>query len=101
MAKVDEAQFRAMVKDDPRIERKVVNGFTYFKGPWLPEWYDNYIEMLKENQNARRIKILKDGGFNEHGQTPDQEKAFFKKKAVQDDRRKKAELAAEMVKQNA
>ena len=101
MPKIDESQFKTMVRDDPRIERKIVNGFPYFKGPWLPDWYDNYVEMLRDNQNVRRIKLQKDMGLNEHAQTPEQEKAFFKKKAVQEDRRKKAELAAEMVKQNA
>ena len=101
MSKVDESQFKLMEKNDPRIERKNINGMTYFKGPWLPDWYDNYVEMLKENQSARRIKLQRDAGLNDQGQTPDQEKAFLKKKAVQEDRRKKAELAAEMVKQNA
>ena len=71
-----------------------------WKGPWLPDWYDNYQECLKENQWAKRKLDYSKEGKNEHGQTPEQEKEFKKRQAVQLDRKRKAELAAEMSAQN-
>lgn len=64
-----------------------------WKGPWLPDWYDNYTECLRENQNARRVQLLKQAGLNEHGQTPQQAKDFQKRKEVQTIRKEKAESA--------
>lgn len=63
------------------------------KGPWLPDWFDNYTECLRENQNARRIQLLREAGLNEHGQTKDQQKAFETRKKVQMIRKEKAEAA--------
>lgn len=71
-----------------------------YKGPHLPDWYDNYNEMLKENQWAKRKQDYAREGKNEHGQTPEQEKEFKKRQAVQLERKKKAELAAEIAVQN-
>jgi hypothetical protein len=64
-----------------------------WKGPWLPDWFDNYTECLRENQNARRVKLLRDAGLNEHGQTKEQAEAFQKRKQVQTIRKEKAEAA--------
>lgn len=64
-----------------------------WKGPWLPDWFDNYTECLRENQNARRIQLLKNAGLNENGQTQEQAKEFEKRKKVQTVRKEKAEAA--------
>lgn len=64
-----------------------------WKGPWLPDWYDNYTEMLRENQNARRVELLKKAGLNENAQTPEQAKAFKEKQKIQMIRKQKAEAA--------
>lgn len=64
-----------------------------WKGPWLPDYFDNYTECLRENQNARRIKLLKDAGLNASGQTPEQQKAFEQRASIQKVRKEKAEAA--------
>ena len=71
-----------------------------YKGPWLPDWYDNYTECLRENQFEKRRIDAKKMGLNEHLQTPEQEKAFKKRQEIQLKRKEKAETAAEMVAQN-
>lgn len=101
MAEIDPKSFEKMEKADSGIQRKVVNGFTYFKGPWLEAWFDDYTEMLRRNQDEKRKQDHRKAGLNEFAQTPEQEKEFNKRKAVQAERKKKAELAAEMAIQNA
>lgn len=64
-----------------------------WKGPWLPDWFDNYTECLRENQNARRVQKLRDAGLNENGQTKEQAKAFSEKQRIQKIRKQKAEDA--------
>jgi hypothetical protein len=64
-----------------------------WKGPWLPDWFDNYTECLRENQNARRVQKLKDAGLNEHGQTKEEAKSFEDRKKIQLIRKQKAEDA--------
>lgn len=64
-----------------------------WKGPWLPDWFDNYMECHKENQAALRIKKLKAEGKNENGQTPEQEKEFKHRAEIQQQRKQKAEAA--------
>ena len=64
-----------------------------WKGPWLPDWFDNYTECLRENQNARREKLLREAGLNKHGQTKDQFAAFEKRGKIQTIRKEKAEAA--------
>lgn len=69
------------------------------KGPWLPHWYDNYTEMLRENMNERRTQVNKQHGLNEHGQTPAQEKSMQREKIRTDKLKDKAELAGVMAEQ--
>ena len=64
-----------------------------WKGPWLPDWYDNYTECLRCNQDELRKKKLRDAGLNEHDQTKEQAQAFEKRKQVQTVRKEKAEAA--------
>lgn len=69
-----------------------------YKGPHLPDYFDNYTECLKENSAALRKSTLKAKGLNEHGQTPEQEKSFKQRQQVRLARKKKSEdalLAAE------
>ena len=64
-----------------------------WKGPWLPDWFDNYTECLRENQNARRVRLFKEAGLNEHGQTKEQQATFDKKRKVQLARKEASEAA--------
>jgi hypothetical protein len=63
------------------------------KGPWLPDWFDNYTECLRENQNARRIQLLQKAGKNPNGQTKEVAKAFEDRKKIQLIRKERAETA--------
>ena len=101
MAQIDPKEFEKLEKSQPGIERRTVNGFTYFKGPWLENWFDDYTEMLRENQKAKRIADHKKNGLNEDGQTPEQARDFEKRKKLALEKKKKAEIAAEMALQNA
>lgn len=64
-----------------------------WKGPWLPDWFDNYTECLRENQNAKRVQVFKNAGLNNHGQSQAEAKAFDDKKKIQMVRKQKAEAA--------
>jgi len=92
--KIDPNQIESMEKARG-IEVKVdSNGMPVaWKGVYLPDWFDNYMECHKENQNARRKHLLAAEGKNEHGQTKEEEKAFNDRKRIQLERKKKAEAA--------
>lgn len=78
------------------IKRNLQGLPVAYKGPHLPDWYDNYMECLKDNQNENRRLSLAKEGKNFHMQTPEQEKAFNKRVLIAKQRKEKAELAAEM-----
>lgn len=83
------------------IPRRDAHGnIIAWKGPWLPHWYDNYMEALRENQNEHRIQEHKKIGLNEQGQTKEQEVQFKRDQQLAKDKQRKAELAAEMAFQN-
>lgn len=82
------------------IKRNLQGLPVAYKGPHLPDWYDNYMECLKDNQNENRKVMLAKEGKNFQMQTPEQEKAFNKRLALSKQRKEKAELAAEMALQN-
>ena len=89
-------QIEKMKKEQATIKR-VLGGF---QGPWLPHVYDNRTECWKENiAEVERLRLAKDGK-NGQMQTPEQVKAFEARKKVSEDRKRKAELAAEMAFQN-
>ncbi len=71
-----------------------------FKGPWLEKFYDNYTEALRENQTERRVKLLKEKGLNEFGQTADQEKSFKKRQALSKEKQERAEALNDAIKVN-
>ncbi len=64
------------------------------------EKYDNPKEAWYSAIRKREASLLKSQGRNINGQTPEQVKAFEEKKRVQEERKRKAELAAEMAYQN-
>lgn len=82
------------------IKRNLQGIAVAYKGQFLPDWYDNYMECHRDNQNENRRLSLAKEGKNFHGQTPEQEKAFNKRLALAKQRKEKAELAAEMALQN-
>lgn len=85
--------------------KQLANGMVVWSGPWLkekngqPKFFDNYTEALYANINHKRNETLRAAGLNEHGQTPEQEKAFKAKQAEQFKKKKAAEVAVEMVAQ--
>lgn len=84
-----------------KIKAVQIGGTVGFVGPWLPDnYYDSFIECHTENQKELSRQEAKKAACNETWQTPQQEEAFNKRRKVQADRRKKAELAAEMATQN-
>ena len=86
--------------------KQLSDGTIVHAGPWLkdkngaPVWFDNYTECLYANINFKRIQTNKRNGLNEHGQTPDQEKAFKERQKEALKKKEKAAVAAEMVTQN-
>ena len=68
-------------------------GNQAFKGPFLPDWFDDRLECHKANQEFLRISKLQKLGLNEHGQTKEQQKAFEKRKEIQLIRKEHAESA--------
>ena len=61
-------------KGRPSIETKQIGDTTYFKGVLLDDWFSDYGECIKANQEAAVQKRYKEMGLNEFGQTPEQEK---------------------------
>lgn len=68
-----------------------------WKGPWLPDYYDNRKECWRENIAFKRVQERKAAGQNEHGQTPEQEKAFKARLERAKLIKEKAEVAEQMV----
>lgn len=100
MAKVDIKDLEVLEKQGVEVKTDKQGNILGFKGPWLPDWYDDRMEMMRENQRElNRIRCEK-LGLNEHGQTKEQQKAFEKRKAVAEEKKRKAELAAEIAVQN-
>ncbi len=92
-----------MSKIDPAMLDQLDTGWVFkrdqygnilaCKGPWLPDYFDNYTEALRENQNANRVSKLKAQGLNPQGQTEAQSKAFENKRKIQLIKKEKAETA--------
>lgn len=94
MSKIDPEMLDVMESGRGMTTKRDNDGnILAWKGPWLPDWFDNYTECLRENQNARRIQLLKQAGLNEQAQTKDQQSAFEKRHDVQMIRKEKAEAA--------
>jgi len=76
MSKVDintlERQAKARAEVPSGIVSKEVGGKTYFRGPILADWFDQFGECHTENERAARIARNKALGLNESGQTPQQ-----------------------------
>ena len=68
-----------------------------FKGPWLPDKFDNRSEAWKENIAWLRNKTRAEAGQNEQGQTPEQEKAYKERLKEALRMKEKAKLAEQMV----
>ena len=98
--KIEVSDLKEMEQSGIEIRKDRYGNSIGYKGPWLPDWYDNYTEMLRENQKARRIALNTEAGLNEHAQTKEQADAFKKRQKLAEDRKRKAELAAEMAFQN-
>ena len=62
--------------------------------------YDDRKEAWYAAINKRQTSLLEKNGRNVQGQTPDQVKAFEARKKVQEEKKRKAEMAAEMALQN-
>lgn len=100
MAKIDPKDLEFAAQQGIEMKKDNNGAVIGYKGPWLPHWYDNYTEMLRENQNELRIQRQTKAGLNAHAQTPEQAKEFEKRKKVAMVRKEKAEMAAEMAFQN-
>lgn len=86
----------AKMKEEQNTIQEVLGGY---KGPYLPHVYDNRSECLRANvQEAERQRLAKEGK-NIHAQTPEQEKAFKLRQKEAMDKKRKAELATEMLAQ--
>lgn len=98
MSEIDPKAVEQMKIKDAGI-RQVHPGV--FEGPHLKgKFYDNYTECLYANINYARERKLKMAGLNDQGQTPEQAKAFERRKKASDEKKRKAEVAAEMAVQN-
>lgn len=101
MPQIDPEIVKQMRNTTYKIEAVQIGNMIGFKGPWLPDaYFDSWSEALRENQKEKARLDQKKEGVNETWQTPEQEKAFEKKKKIQLDRQRKAELAATMASQN-
>lgn len=107
MTKINNKYVEEMDVKESGMRNKVLrDGTIVWAGPWLkdkagePVWFDNYTECLYANIDFNRITTLKEHGLNEQGQTPEQEKDFKKRMEEAMAVKKKAELAAEMARQN-
>lgn len=89
-------QLKKMEQDQFTI-KKVLGGW---KGPLLEHVYDDRSECWRENIAEAERRRLERDGKNIHMQTPSQVKAFQIKQREQLEKKKRAELAAEMANQN-
>lgn len=86
----------AKMKEEQNTIREVLGGY---QGPYLPHVYDNRTECLRANiLEAERLRLAKEGK-NIHAQTPAQVKAFEARRKEVMDKKRKAELATEMLNQ--
>lgn len=71
---IEEVEKKAskVVADTNQIVTKEIGGKTYFKGPFLADWFDTYGECQQENQRFSQQKAYKDAGLDEFGRTPAQ-----------------------------
>lgn len=100
MAMIDPKLVAQMKNTVCKIEAVPVGNMIGFKGPWLDGVFESFSEALRENQKELARRQQKEMGLNETWQSPEEAKAFEKKKRVALERQKKAELAAEMALQN-
>lgn len=96
MAIVDPNQIEKLKQEQATIQ-EVPGGF---KGPHLPHVYDNRSECWRENILEAERKRLAAEGRDINGQTKDQIADFQRRRKVQLETKRKAELAAEMASQN-
>ena len=86
MAKVNLEEWEASVAlkskqvSEKGILEKTVEGKTAFKGPFLPDWFDDREECSSENSRARQQAEYRKSGLDEFGRTKRQV-ALHKKKA--------------------
>lgn len=87
MAKVNVAELEALEAKqlktalETQIQEKTVAGKKLFKGPSLPDWFDDYGECILENGEAKRQVEYKRSGLDEFGRTPEQVE-YSKEKAA-------------------
>lgn len=96
MAKIDPKDLEVMEKQGVEIKKDTLGNVLAYKGPWLPDWYDDRMEMMRDNQKELNRQKCAKLGLNEHGQTKEQQESFKKRKAVSEEKKRKAEIAAEM-----
>lgn len=84
------------------VPRRDRNGnIIAWKGPFLPHWYEGYMEAHKENQTACRIAQNAKSGLNEQAQTKEQEIQFKKDQARAAESKRRAEILFEASAKNA
>ena len=100
MAKIDPKDLEALSTSGIEVKTDA-NGYAIgFKGPWLPDWYDDRMEMMRENQAQHEKDVLAKQGLNAQAQTPEQAKNLQRGINLAKQRKEKALDAAEVVKVN-
>lgn len=78
MAKVDLKEVEKQAEQEKAsakssgVETKEVGGKTYYKGPSLADWFDDYGDCLMANTEAKRQADYKAQGLDEFGRSPEQ-----------------------------
>lgn len=90
MAKVSQEEYDKMKIDSSRRIEEVAPGV--FKGPWLPDLYDNRTECWRENMEFLEKKERREAGQNESGRTVEEEKVYQQKRKVQLEKKRQSEL---------
>lgn len=95
--KITEDQLANIKQNSGGIEvMQLPNGILAYKGPWIPDYFDNYTECLYANINHRRNEEARKRGLNEQFQTPAQQAEFEKRRKIQMELKRRAEIAAEL-----
>lgn len=100
MAIIPEEQLKQQEEMGTQYRRDSEGNVLGIKMRFLPDWYDNFTECLKDNQRQRQVLLWKQEGKNEQGQTPAQEADFKKRQKIAEQRKRQAELAVEMAEQS-
>lgn len=72
-----------------------------FQGSELPHVYEFWTEAFKANMDAALYRELRERGLNEHGQTPEQEAAYKKRKIEQEAKKERAVMGNLVAQVNA